>query len=451
MPPTDKSPRVAQCEAELADLSAQIKPLVEKSQAAALSAEDDKRFDELTDQINKAGEALAKAINDDARSVEMLTLYQKYNTPADNVKRGISFDTATEPGPNGHGDGGSGSIGSQFVQSDELKDYRKHLKGASRPVQFKGLFPEYDRSSAGPNGQKALIYSGTGSASMLLPQVLPGIYRGAEAPLVMRDVLMNLNTTSDSLTVVTESGFTNSAAEVAEATLVSEGAKPESALTFTEASFPVRTIAHWVPITRQMLEDLPMMEGYVEQRLRVGLLRREDNQFLNGNGTPPNLTGILVTSGIQDLNAAHFTGAPVQDAASDNENINRIRRAKRVIQVTGDANATFAVINPTDLEMIDTITDSTRQYLLGGPLVAGPRRLWGLQVVESENIAAGTVLVGDGTMAAVVDRQDARIYMTDSHSDFFVRNIFVMLAEERVALPVFRAAAFAKVALAAWA
>jgi hypothetical protein len=54
-------------------------------------------------------------------------------------------------------------------------------------------------------------------------------------------------------------------------------------------------------------------------------------------------------------------------------------------------------------------------------------------------------------MAAVVDRQDARVYMTDSHSDFFIRNIFVMLAEERIAFPVFRAAAFAKVTLAAWA
>jgi HK97 family phage major capsid protein len=441
--------RIDQLKADLAAKSLEAKPLAEKSQASGLNDEERAQLQSYADQINAIGKDLAEAINDDARSVEMLTLYQQYNQPADNIKRGISFDTATEP--NGNTPKGGQSIGSQFVQSDELKEYRKHLKGASRPVQFKGLFPEYDRSATGPDGQKALIYSGTGSASMLLPQVLPGIYRGAEAPLVMRDVLMNLNTTSDSLTVVTESGFTNAAVEVAEATLVSEGAKPESALTFTEASFPVRTIAHWVPITRQMLEDLPMMEGYVEQRLRTGLLRREDNQIINGNGTPPNLTGILATSGIQDLNAAHFTGAPVQDAASDNENVNRIRRAKRVIQVTGDAQATFAVLNPTDLEMIDTITDANRMYLVGGPLATEPRRLWGLRIVESENIAAGTALVGDGTMAAVVDRQDARVYMTDSHSDFFIRNIFVMLAEERIAFPVFRAAAFAKVTLAAWA
>jgi HK97 family phage major capsid protein len=199
-----------------------------------------------------------------------------------------------------------------------------------------------------------------------------------------------------------------------------------------------------------MLEDLPMMEGYIQERLRTGLMRREDNQFLNGDGIAPNLTGILETSGIQALNDAYFAGADVLNTGSDNQNIDRIRRAKRVIQVTGDARATFAVINPVDKEYFDTITDANRQYLLGGPMNQFPNALWGLRIVESENIAAGTVLVGDGTMAAVVDRRDAQVYMTDSHEDFFIRNIFVLLAEERVALPVFRPAAFAEVELADW-
>jgi HK97 family phage major capsid protein len=444
------NPRIAQIEADIARISAEVKPLAEKSRAGELTADENTRFDELVEQLNKAGKDRFDAVQQAEKADEALKLFTQYNTPAaDGVKRTLVADGA----PNEGGEKREiKSIGRQFVESDQLKRYQAVKRGSSEPVKFKGLFPEYDRSSAGPDGEKALIYSGTGSASMLLPQVVPGIYRGLEAPLVMRDVLLNMNTTSDSLTVVQESGFTNSAAEVAEATLVSEGAKPESALTFTEVSFPVRTIAHWIPITRQMLEDLPMMEGYAEQRLRTGLLRREDNQFLNGNGTPPNLTGILATSGINDLTTAgHFTGSPVQDASSDNENVNRIRRAKRVIQVTGDAQATFAVINPTDMEMLDTISDADRQYLLGGPTRTFPARLWGLQIVESENIAAGTVLVGDGTMAAVVDRRDAQVYMTDSHSDFFIRNIFVLLAEERVALPVFRPAAFAKVALAAWA
>jgi HK97 family phage major capsid protein len=329
---------------------------------------------------------------------------------------------------------------------------RRDSKGVMKdPVQIGTLFPE--KSGADwtdgltPTEIRALITSATPSASFLLPQVLPTVYRGIEPTLVMRDVLLNFSTTSDSITVLSESGFTNAAVEVAEATSVADGAKPESALTFTEVSFPVRWIAHWIPITRQMLEDLAFMRGYVDQRLLVGLARREDNQILNGTGVAPNLTGILATSGIQTLDNTYFSGLPVKNAGTDNENINRIRRAKTKVMVTGQATPSFVVMNPSDLEVIDTITDANRQYLLGGPTNPGQRTLWGLRVVESQNIAAGTSLVGDGTMAAVVDRMQAQIFTTDSHSDYFIRNIFVILAEERLALPVFRPTAFAKVTL----
>lgn len=198
-----------------------------------------------------------------------------------------------------------------------------------------------------------------------------------------------------------------------------------------------------------MMEDIPAMESYVNDRLLTGLARREDNQFLNGDGNAPNLTGVLATSGIQDLNAAYFAANPVNDSGTDNENYNRLLRAKTAIQVTGKAVPTFIVANPSDIETWLTYTDADRGYHFGGPTAAAPASVWGLPIVASENIAAGTVLVGDGSMAAVVDRMDAQIYTSDSHSDFFVRNLFVLLAEERVALAVFRPAAFAKVALAA--
>ncbi len=433
-----KTAAVNRLEADLASVLTEAKPLAEKSGAGELTAEESARFDELTKRVNIIGEELTAAKHQAAAAASILDADKHFNQPADQIKRGLSLDTAIEPGKGGTVVTGRKSLGQKFIESAEFKQRN------SRGVMYDAVkFNE-------PEDIKTLITSGSASASYVLPQVYPTIYRPLEAPLVMRDVLLNMTTNSDNVTVLQEGTFTNSAAEVIEATTTSDGAKAESALTFTEATFPVQWIAHWIPITRQMLEDLAMMQSYVDDRLLIGLRRREDNQFLNGNGTAPNLRGILATSGIQTLDATYFTGSAVQDAGTDNENVNRIRRAKRVIQVTGKATATFVVMNPTDLENIDTITDSTRQYLLAGPLAAEPRRLWGLQVVESENIAAGTALVGDGTMAAVVDRMDARIYTTDSHSDFFIRNIFVILAEERVALPIFRPSAFAKVTLAAW-
>jgi HK97 family phage major capsid protein len=431
---------------DLAGLLFQGKGFAEKSAAGTLTADESTQFDTLVTQINTCKTDLETETDRFAKATEVLKLNELYNRPDASRGKSFSLDTAHDPRQKGV----ELTPGQKFIASEELE--RRDSKGVMKdPVQIGTLFPE--KSGADwtdgltPTEIRALITSATPSASFLLPQVLPTVYRGIEPTLVMRDVLLNFSTTSDSITVLSESGFTNAAVEVAEATSVADGAKPESALTFTEVSFPVRWIAHWIPITRQMLEDLAFMRGYVDQRLLVGLARREDNQILNGTGVAPNLTGILATSGIQTLDNTYFSGLPVKNAGTDNENINRIRRAKTKVMVTGQATPSFVVMNPSDLEVIDTITDANRQYLLGGPTNPGQRTLWGLRVVESQNIAAGTSLVGDGTMAAVVDRMQAQIFTTDSHSDYFIRNIFVILAEERLALPVFRPTAFAKVTL----
>lgn len=431
--------RINKIKADIASLGEQVKPFAEQSIAGTISADDSKRFDELVVQLANAKADLNEAVDQYTKAQAVLGDVQSATRPADNVKRDMP---GTESSVAGETAQGYKSPGTALIESESFQYARKNTRGnMASPVIIKdGFF--------GPDATKAVIGSATVPGSALFAQVLPGIYRGMERPLVLRDVLMNLQTTSDNITVMQENVFTNSAAEVAEATLVSNGAKPESAITFTEATFPVQIIAHWLPVTRQLLEDLAFMRGYIDDRLLTGLRRREDAQFLNGNGTAPNIRGILQTSGIQNLDQTYFTGAAVKNVGTDNENINRIRRGIRVLQVTGQSQPSFIVMNPADAENIDTSADADRQYLLGGPLAATPRRIWGLPIVESDNMAAGGVLIGDGQMAAVVDRGNAAIYTTDSHSDFFVRNLFVVLAEERVALPVFRPAAFAFVDLA---
>jgi HK97 family phage major capsid protein len=65
-----------------------------------------------------------------------------------------------------------------------------------------------------------------------------------------------------------------------------------------------------------------------------------------------------------------------------------------------------------------------------------------MPVVESEAITAGTALVGDFSKAVLWDREQASVTMTDSHADFFIRNLVAILAEERVAFAVTRPKAF---------
>lgn len=348
------------------------------------------------------------------------------------------------------------SIGERFAASDEVKNWLSTGGKSSAKVSLQqpkeGAYAvEYDGS--GPTERHALIQTGVLPGYMIPDMVLPTIYRPLDQSLNMRSVLINGRTTSDTIYFLRELLFTNAAVEVAQATATAgaSGLKPESSLTFEQASAPVVTIAHWIPITRQAIADAAQLQSYVEGRLMVGLDRRLNGQILNGAGGGVNMTGILATAGIQVADAAYFTANPVNDATTDNENFNRILRAKTLVDTVGDAVATFVVLNPTDIEAFQTRTDADRQYLGGGPFVAGGvPLLWGLPVVSERSVVAGTALVGDGTMAAVWDREDANI-LIDTVNDQFIRNMLTILAELRAALTVFRPAAFVDVDLAAWA
>lgn len=420
--------------ARLADLDA----LVGKPNR---SEDDERAIDALLAEVNDLGPKI-----DREREIEAVA-----KTRASYVDAGRA-DRASALQPTADAVAVASSPIGKFVGSDAYRAALSNPRGISDPVKV-GSFRNqptfvHDGSAINAAELRAVIHSGTAPSSMLQPQVLPNVYRGNNQPQNVRDVLVNASTNSDTIVVMQESAFTNNAAETAEATSVSTGDKPESALTFTEASFPVRWIAHWMPITRQMLEDIPAMQSYVDERLRYGLARRENSELLNGNGTAPNIRGILQTSGIQSLDGTYFTGAPVEAAGTNAENPNRILRAKVKIATTGAATATFVIANPADVEKWISYADTDGRYLFGNPFGGNPTTVWGMPVVQTEDITAGTVLVGDGLMAGVFDRHDARVYTTDSHSDYFIRNLFVILAEQRIALAVFRPAAFASVALA---
>lgn len=300
-----------------------------------------------------------------------------------------------------------------------------------------------------------LIRSGGQPAELIPTQRLPQIYRPIDADRTLRRFLINGRTTSDSITFIRELLYTNNAAEVAEATtfdvtaLGSSGRKPESALTFEQDTANVVTIAHWVPITRQVLADFAQLRTYIDDRLLVGLEQRLNGQALNGAGGGTDMTGILNTTGIQTLDDAYFAtpGNETKNAGGDLEPFDRIARARTLIRTVGKARPSFVLLNPADLEVLMTTTDATDRYMAGGPFSSGGvTSLWGLPVGEEEELDEGTALVGDGTAAAIWDREEGNI-LIDTINDQFVRNMITVLAELRAALTVFRPAAFAEVEL----
>ena len=267
--------------------------------------------------------------------------------------------------------------------------------------------------------------------------------------LSVRDLCTNVTTQSDTFEFVQVTAKTNNAAAVAEATTSADptvvsgvitdvagaGTKPESSMALAVVSTPVETLAHLMPLTRRAAADAPQVRQLVDAFLIQGLREVEEDQILNGNGSSPNLRGILQTSGISTVGSAGTDVDAIVDA------IRTIRADRR--------RPNAMVIHPNDWYSTGFLLakDSTNRYLLGDPRASVDQlnTLWGLKVVVSEAMTENTVLVGDFKQCVVADRQQAAIYVTDSHKDWFGRNLLAVLAEERLAVGVLDPDAFCTV------
>lgn len=272
-----------------------------------------------------------------------------------------------------------------------------------------------------------------------------GLVSKPEQPLFLTDLITVGQTDSDLIEYVVETGFTNNAAFVAEATkdgpisasdpvvtAVEAGLKPQSALAFAVKQTTVKTIAHWVAITRRALADEAQMRTYIDGRLRYGIQVAVQTQMMQGDGTGENLLGLLNTPGVQS-----------QSKASDTM-VDALHKAMTKVRLAFHEPAA-AAIHPQDWEAIRLAKDTTGQYLYGPPALAGAQTVWGLPAVAQAVVPAGNPIVGDFRQAHLWLREGIQVLASDSHVDFFTRNIVALLAEMRVAFGVLTPEAFCEV------
>ena len=342
------------------------------------------------------------------------------------------------------------SLGLTVVDSPEFKSML-----GSFP---EGRIPAQGRVQTSPIAVKSLFTgaSSTSAGAFVVNERTDIIELLGRKPLTVRNLVSNRRTTSDTVEFVQETSHTNAAAVVAEATSAAArtaaantttgavtftnasggGYKPEGSWAFSVTTAVVKTIAEWVPVTKRALADVAQLEGLINDQLSADVAEAEEGQILNGDGEGENFTGINATSGIQ-------TQAWATDLFTT------VRKGVTKLRTVGRVNPTALVLNPADAEAIDLLKDGENRYYYGGPSVINQRTLWGVPVVESETQAAGTGLMGDFSKAVLWDREQTTVTMTDSHSDFFIRNLVAVLAEERLAFGVTRPTAFVSLDLTA--
>lgn len=361
------------------------KALAEAAAAGKLSTEMKEKADEALLKLNGLGEQLAEAEQKLART-------------------------------KGGGEDKAKTIGEQFVEDDKVKAFLDQASPRGRvDLSVKATLTSATSSSAGSVGDA------------IFPMIVPGILPLAQRRMTVRDLLSQGQMDTSSLEYVKETGFTNSAAMVAEGS-----AKSQSDLTFDLVTTSAKVIAHYMKASRQVLDDISQLRSIIDQRLLYGLAYKEESQLLNGDGTGQNLNGIITQ-------ATAFS-APISLADAQMIDVLRLAMLQAAL---AEYPATGHVLHPTDWAYIETLKDGEGRYIIGNPQGMITPTLWGLPVVTTQSMTVRKFLTGAFKLGAqIFDRWQARVEVATENEDDFIKNLVTVLAEERVALAVYRPEAF---------
>ena len=401
------------------------------TELARLNTETRREYDELERKYVKKGEQVPQEEADkvEAKADAIIKLRQEI-TRLEALKE--ADDYVTKPAGEAQAGGKKGitqtpqSWGQIVIASDQFKSNNKREMA---PVNVKALYDSADAAGG----------------YLVRPQretEIVDIARQFERTLL--DILNVSQTTQSAVEYMQMITRTNNAAVVSERTATDGsagddvfGLKPQSNIVFDLKTAPVKTIATWIPASRQILADAPNLRNMVDNELTYMLENVLEDEVLNGDGTGNHFTGVLATSGIQ----TRTQGAGARSEATDTM-ADTLRRALTDLRLEGYASDGIA-LSSADAEAVELEKDVENRYMnVYDPVTM---RIWRVPVVEVFALDAGTAVAGNWRIGATLwDRMETEIRVGEP-DDYFLRNAVAILAELRAAFAVKRPKAFVQV------
>jgi HK97 family phage major capsid protein len=310
------------------------------------------------------------------------------------------------------------SFADMLMESQAVKGFNKGAEwgpAATLDIELKTLF----ETGAGGGAGWDPFDARTGHLEYMATRPAPHVV----------NVIPQTTTSFSTVKYMEETTLTNSAAEATEG-----NSYGESALALTERSSEVRKIATFLPVTDEVFEDEPRARSYVQNRLPFLLQQRLDLQILTGNGTAPNLRG---TENVSGINTQALGTDPIPDA---------IYKAMRLVRDTGYAEPSHVFIRPAKWESVRLLRTVDGIYIWGNPAEAGPERIWGVPVIQTNAPTATKAVLGDYTNFSELSvRRGIDVQVSNSHSTYFTEGKLALRADVRVALIHYRPSAFSVV------
>lgn len=246
----------------------------------------------------------------------------------------------------------------------------------------------------------------------------PGFTRVQRRMPFLRQIVNVANTISKFITWIEQAN-----PDPGEAGTTAEGtAKTQTDFDVVETSMEVKKITAYIKISKEMVADLPFMQGEVNGELVELVNLKLDEQILLGSGLTTNLKGITEY-------APAFDAGSLANTIAGANNFDVLRVA--IMQIAlANFNANYILMNPEDTAAMDLTKDGEGRYLMPPFTSQNGMVIKGIPIIENNGVPAGEYFVGDFTKSNLRIREDVNIQVGYENDDFTL-NLFTVLAELR--------------------
>lgn len=182
------------------------------------------------------------------------------------------------------------------------------------------------------------------------------------------------------------------------------------------------TIAAHTTASKQVLADHPALQSVINQVINHKLLSRLESRLINGTGGQGQIDG-FVSQGTAFVPTIGTTPADIIGESL-------VRQADKGFQPN------LVVMNPLDWYRLQITRTGDEEYLFGSPTMPVPPALWNAAIVVTPSMSEGEFMTIDTSFTTVLDRESVSIVLSNSHADYFTRNLVAILGELRAGLEI---------------
>lgn len=302
--------------------------------------------------------------------------------------------------------------------TDELKAFAGK-KGGEMSIQMKAAG---DMSTANFTG---------GSYASLTTDVRQAPLIAPDRTVYLRDILPSGTTDAGTITYPRAIG-----GEGAPAVWTPGTTKPIFDFDFDSKTVNVQWIAGIVRVPRAMLDDVKFLRSYLQANMLKALLKAENAEILNGDGSGQHLLGLMPQATAYDgdftlmieqiVDAAH---GQIADKGFNASNV--IMNARDAVKVA---------LNKASGSGEYDLPPGTVGYVDGRLTIAGLNVL----TLGSNQMPATNWLAGDFSAAQLITRLNPELRIFEQNKDDVEKNMVTIRIEERIALATYFPDAFVK-------